>query len=278
MKFDRIEAAVKGEEVDEVPVSVWRHFPGRDLEAGSLCESSLAFQRRFDPDLMKVCPSGGYASIAWGAEIEYYGSPTGATRTRVHRIRELEDWGTLERLDVSDSILGEMTSAIECIGRAIGGEIPYIQTVFSPLTICYKIAGGRFMGDIKEDPLLVSEGLRVVSRTMVDFSKASLDAGASGIFFATQMATTNKLTDDEYRRFGLIHDLPILKAVKKAFFNTVHIHGENIMFDLIANNYPAHSLNWHDQRTLPNLMEASKRFKGALMGGINEVGTLLKGS
>ena len=106
MKFDKIESAVKGEELDEIPVSIWWHFPRRDLEADSLCERSLAFQRRFNPDLMKVCPSGGYASIAWGAEIEYYGKATGAPRTKVPRIRSLEDWGSLEELDVNDGILG----------------------------------------------------------------------------------------------------------------------------------------------------------------------------
>lgn len=137
MKFDRIESSVKGEELDELPLGVCWHFPEKCLEAKSLCEASLAFQRRFDPDLMKVCPSGGYTSMVWDAEIEYYVKATEAPRIKVHRIMELEDWGTLEELDVNDGILGEMTWTIECIGKGLSGEVPYIQTVFSPLTIAH---------------------------------------------------------------------------------------------------------------------------------------------
>ncbi|RLI09131.1 uroporphyrinogen decarboxylase [Candidatus Bathyarchaeota archaeon] len=278
-KFDKIRAAVEGEELDEIAVSVWWHFPGRDLNARDLCEMQLEFQRRFDPDLMKVCPSGGYPSIAFGAEIEYYGSPTGAPRTKVPRIRSAEDWGALEELDVQDGVLGEMVRAVECIGRGLEGRVPFIQTVFSPLTICLKIGDGRLLGDLRSEPDGVEEALEVISRTMAEFARANMDAGASGLFFATQMATLDRLTEDEYRRFGVRYDLPVLRAVRsRAFINVVHIHGENIMFDLIAESYPADALNWHDQRTPPSLADASERFPGALLGGIDERNTLVKGT
>jgi len=279
LKFDKIKAAMRGGDLDEIPVSVWRHFPGRDLEAESLCEMQLAFQRRFDPDLMKLCPSGGYPSVAFGAEIEYYGSPTGAPRTRVHRIRSAEDWGALEELDVQDGVLGEMLRAVECVAAGLEGEVPFIQTVFSPLTICLKIGGERLLDDIREEPELVEGALEAISGTMAEFARANMDAGASGLFFATQMATRDRLTEDEYRDFGMRHDLPILRAVRRrALINVVHIHGANIMFDLIARNYPADGLNWHDQRTPPSLAEASKRFTGTLLGGIDERSTLVKGT
>lgn len=278
MKFDKIKAALRGSGLDEIPVSVWWHFPGWDLKAESLCEVQLAFQRRFDPDLMKLCPSGGYPSVAFGAEIEYYGSPTGAPRTSVHIIRSAEDWGTLEELDVQDGVLGEMLRAVECVGNRLEGEVPFIQTVFSPLTICMKIGGERLLKDIREEPELVVDSLEVISRTMAEFARANMDAGASGLFFATQMATQDRLTEEEYRVFGMRHDLPILRAVRRrALINVVHVHGANIMFDLIARNYPADGLNWHDQRTPPGLTQASKRFTGTLLGGIDERGTLVKG-
>ncbi|MBS7637537.1 hypothetical protein KEJ49_01405 [Candidatus Bathyarchaeota archaeon] len=96
MKFEKIRSVILGEELDEIPVSLWRHFPGMDLDASSLCRAQLSFQRRFDPDLMKLCPSGGYASIAFGAEIEYYDSPIGAPRTRVYRVKDAEEWASLD--------------------------------------------------------------------------------------------------------------------------------------------------------------------------------------
>lgn len=278
MKHDIIKAVLRREELEAVPVALWRHFPQKDLEADSLCKQTVEFQKRFDCDLLKVCPSGGYASIAWGAKIEYYGKETGAPRTRIPRIRKLEDWGSLEELDVNDGILGEMTKSIECIGKALEYEVPYIQTVFSPLTIGIKIAGERITSDLKEDPELMKEALKVISRTMIEFSKANLDAGANGIFFATQTANTKNLSKIEYSRFCIACDVPILRAVRNALFNTVHIHGEDIYFDVIAKNYPTHSISWHDQRTKPSLSEAAEKFDGVLLGGIDEWGILVEGS
>jgi len=180
---------------------------------------------------------------------------------------------------VQDGILGEMLRVAECIGDDLEGRVPFIQTVFSPLTICMKIGGGRLLEDLRREPEQVEDALEVISRTMAEFSRANMDAGASGLFFATQMATRDVLTEEMYRRFGMRYDLPILRAVRRrAFINVVHIHGGNIMFDLIAENYPADGLNWHDQRTPPSLDEASKRFPRALLGGIDEVDTLVEGT
>lgn len=279
MKFEKIRSAMAGEEPDEIPVSLWRHFPGMDLEASSLCRAHLSFQRRFDPDLIKLCPSGGYASLAFGAEIEYYDSPLGAPRTRVYVVRDAEDWASLDEPDVQGGVLGEMIRAAERLNEALEGEVPIIQTVFSPLTICKNIGGERLLRDMREEPEPLLEGLKVIMRTMVEFTEANLDAGASGIFFATQMATYDTMSEGEYRLFGMRFDLPVLRAAqRRPLLNVVHIHGQNIMFDLIAENYPADALNWHDKRTRPDLGEASRRFGGLLLGGIDELGILVDGS
>lgn len=279
MRFEKIRSAMVGEELDEIPVSLWRHFPGMDLEASSLCKAQLSFQRRFDPDLIKLCPSGGYASLAFGAEIEYYESPMGAPRTKVYRVRDAEDWASLDEPDVQGGVLGEMIRAVVCVNEALEGEVPLIQTVFSPLTICQNIGGERLLEDMRREPELLLEGLKVITDTMVEFTKANIDAGASGIFFATQMATYDRMSEEEYRNFGMSFDIPILRAAKgRPLLNVVHIHGKNIMFDLIAGNYPADALNWHDQRTPPNLAEAHRKFGGLLLGGIDELGVLVKGS
>ena len=47
------------------------------------------------------------------------------------------------------------------------------------------------------------------------------------------------------------------------------------MFNLIAQNYPAEALNWHDQLTPPDIKDAFTKFDGVLMGGIEEQQFLL---
>ena len=59
-KIERINAALKGEEVDAVPVSFWRHFYHQERDPGLLADALLAFQREYEWDFMKVNPRASY--------------------------------------------------------------------------------------------------------------------------------------------------------------------------------------------------------------------------
>jgi uroporphyrinogen decarboxylase len=60
------------------------------------------------------------------------------------------------------------------------------------------------------------------------------------------------------------------------WFNLLHLHGTNVMFDLVA-DYPVQAINWHDQETPPSLGEAMDRFPKALVGGLRQWETMLRG-
>jgi uroporphyrinogen decarboxylase len=269
---------MSGETMGEIPVALWRHFPRDDFKAETLCTRHVEFQRRFDPDLLKYSPSGGYPTVAFGAEIEFYENFIGAPRTKNYRILSLEDWQTLEELDVGSGILGEMLKSVELLSEEFENEVPFIETVFSPLTIAAKISGDRLVSDLRADPRILEDALEVIKRTMVEFSKAVTDAGADGIFFATQFASYEILLREEYEQFGMKYDLPILSAVKNSFFNVLHIHGINTMFDTLTRYYPVHGVNWHDRMTSPSLKEAFEKTNLVLLGGLNERETMVKGS
>jgi len=287
-KFEKIKAVIKGEFLEEIPISLWHHFPKDDLKAESLVGKAMAFQERFDSDFMKFSPSGAYPHLAFGAEVEYYASMeeeiralgvyNGVSRVTKHRINSLEDWETLEEVDVNEGILGEMLRAVKLVGARLDGKAPFFETMFSPITTCMRLAGDRWRKDLDEAPGKMSHALNVISRTIANFAEAAIDYGASGIFLSVT-PTYDWFTEEEYRRFGMRHDLPILRATRpKAFFDVAHVHGSNLMFDLIAKNYPVEGINWADQRTPPTLGEGMKKFNGALIGGLNETETLLKGS
>jgi uroporphyrinogen decarboxylase len=287
-KFARIRATLSGEDLGELPVSLWHHFPVDDLHAERLVEKEMAFQERFDSDFMKFSPSGAYPYIAFGAEVEYYpsveeevkatGVYDGVSRVTKNRINSLDDWETLEEIDVNSGVLGEMLKAVRLIGEGLDGRVPFIETMFSPMTICQRLAGDRWRGDLREAPEKVSIGLEVVSRTMKEFSRASIEHGASGIFLSVT-PTHDWFSEKEYNRFGVKYDVPILEATgPKAWFNVVHIHGNDIMFDLVSKNYPAQGVNWADKRTPPSLGTALMRTDKVLIGGLGETETLMNGS
>jgi uroporphyrinogen decarboxylase len=60
------------------------------------------------------------------------------------------------------------------------------------------------------------------------------------------------LDESAYRAFGEPHDRRVLAAARGAgaWFTVVHMHGEDVMFDLLS-RYDVAALNWHIGETPP---------------------------
>ena len=73
------------------------------------------------------------------------------------------------------------------------------------------------------------------------------------------------------------YSLRVLESLNDSkLFTMLHVHGEHIYFDRKA-TLPVAAMNWHDRLTAPSLSDALRRFKGAVVGGLNEKETLQKG-
>ncbi|MDW8467935.1 MAG: uroporphyrinogen decarboxylase family protein [Burkholderiales bacterium] len=274
----RIEAAIAGEAADRVPVALWRHFPEDDQDPARLAARTVEFQRAFDFDLVKFMPSGTYGVEDWGARTAWRGAANGAREVLEPAVKRPEDWRKLARLDARRGALGAQNEALALAAKALGGTAPILQTVFSPLTTARKLAGEALLAHLREAPDAVEEGLAVIAEVTIEFGRAALEAGADGFFFATQLATTEVLTVAEYERFGVRYDLAFFEALgDRARFNLLHLHGERPMFERLA-RYPVQMINWHDRLAAPSLAEARQSFRGALVGGIDERGLLVRGS
>jgi len=277
-KRERVHAAIRGEPVDPVPRALWRHFPYEDQTAEGLARAVVDFQRRYDFDLVKVTPTSGYPAEAWGAKLEHRDNEEGTRRYLSRPVKTTADWHTLPRLDVKRGVLGRELQALELIRAELGPDVPIFQTVFSPLTTARNLSGDLWLNDLREHPHDLKAGLTRIAEVTAEFAQACLQAGADGIFFATQLANARALTEFQYREFGVPYDRMVLDAVAgKADLILLHVHGFDIFFDLMA-AYPAHIINWHDRRTAPSLAEGQARFRGAVLGGLDEWSTLLKGS
>lgn len=279
-KIEGLKALRKGETLEPTPFAMWRHFPVEDLYADKLAKKQLEYLEKFDSIVMKVSPNGRYCVIDWGCEIAFdENKMSGSAYCTNYRIKTIDDWSTLEELDVNQGMFGEQLQALKLINEGMKIHTPFVETVFNPLMVAAKLVETRelFVQSMRENPKAFHDGMKTITKVMTEFSKASIENGASGLFLATQEATTDLLTKEEYTEFGMNYDLALLKAIeKKAEFNIVHIHGDNIMFDLIAENYNVQALNWHDQLAAPTIGEAFKKFDGILMGGIEEKQFLLE--
>lgn len=114
----------------------------------------------------------------------------------------------------------------------------------------------------------VKAALEVITETTAQLVAAAIDLGADGIFLASQMSTYDKCTEQQYLEYGKPYDLRVLKAAEHGWMNTIHCHGNNIMFHILK-DYPVQVFNWHAWETLPALDEAHALTGKCLMGGLS---------
>jgi uroporphyrinogen decarboxylase len=268
-RWERVEAALAGAAVDRPPVSLWHHFPEQDQTAEALANSTRAWQERYDSDFIKFMPPGDYATIDWGLTSAYQGSDSGTRETTHYPVTTADDWRRIAPIPVDRGMHREVIEAARLTNEQLGGTVPLLQTIFSPLTIAMKLSDGRVLDHLRERPDVVHEALAAITTVTRAMTATTLERGASGVFFATQCATTDLMTVPEYEEFGARYDRQVLDAASASRFTMLHIHGENIMFDALM-TYPVHAINWHDRRTTPTLAEGTRRSGKCAIGGIHE--------
>lgn len=271
---ERVLAALAGVEVDRPPVSLWQHFPERDQSAAALGESTRWWQGLLDLDFIKLMPPGDYATIDWGLTSEFRGAKGGTRDTTFYPIQTVDDWRKITPIRATDGFNGQMVDVCGLVRDILGPDVPLLQTVFSPLTIASKLSAGKVIQHLREKPDLMHETLTVIRDVTVEMTRASMAAGASGVFFASQCATTDVMTREEYDAFGVPYEVPVVEAANAAGseFTMIHIHGANTFFDLLA-GYPGHAINWHDRRVGPDIPTAlANSPERAAVAGIDEHG------
>jgi uroporphyrinogen decarboxylase len=282
-KIERVRAALKGAAVDRVPISFWGHSYLKEWSAEELAEAMLANYRTYDWDYMKVNPRASYHVEDWGAKLERSTDANHGPRFVDWPVREPGDWRRLRPLEPERGVLGEQIQALRQIRDGLAGEAYFMQTVFSPLSVAKYLVGNQadpVLTSIQDNPDALRAALDVIAETFASYVQATLEAGASGIFFATTgWASSDVLTEEQYRRFGREYDLRVIEAFAgKAPFNVLHNCGEHIYFDLLA-DYAVEAISW--AATLPSnptLGEGKERTTRAVMGGVSERTTLPDGT
>jgi uroporphyrinogen decarboxylase len=277
-KRERLEATIRGEQADRPPVALWRHFPGCDQKPADLAASTVAFQRQYDFDFIKVTPASSYCILDWGANDVWLGNQEGTREYTEHPVNMPEDWRALRRLDPEQGALGAQLRCLKLIGEAVGGEVPYIQTIFNPLSQAKNLVGkGHLEAHLRQAPEEVLAGLEVVTESTVRFIQAARQHGIAGIFLAVQHASYERLTEEEYRKFGIAFDQRLLEAAEGLWLNVLHLHGNRVMFDLLS-EYSVQVVNWHDRETPPTLGRGQGAVTGAVLGGLRQWETMLRGA
>ncbi len=274
----RLELTLSGEKPDHLPLALWHHFPMDDQDGDLLAKATVAYQKQFDFDLIKVMPPSSFSIKDWGVKDEWRGNDEG-TRIYTERvIQSPEDWLKLKPLDPHKGYLGKQLQCLADLQDSFGSDLPYLQSIFNPLSQVKNLVGPKQVAvHIREYPEALHAGLKTITETTLRFIEAAKPLGIAGIFLAIQHASYQILTEEEYLEFGRPYDLPLLEAAGDLWANMAHLHGDEIMFDLLA-DYPVQIMNWHDRETKPTLSEGLSKFPGTVCGGISRIESFVLGT
>lgn len=267
---ERIQAAIKGEVIDRLPVALWRHFPVDDQSAEALAEAHLQYQRNYDFDLLKVTPASSFCLKDWGVEDEWVGDTEGTRRYTKRIIHDPGDWEALPVLEPTSTHLSAQLECLRLLRASLSPDTPLLQTIFSPLAQAKNLAGNDVLLEhLRHHPSAVMKGLKTIAATTRLFIEAARVTGIDGIFYAIQHAQKQLLSYEEYKLYGLLFDRETVEPAKDLWCNMLHLHGQQVHFEL-AGDLAFQIVNWHDRETHPSLTEARPLFRGVACGGMRQ--------
>jgi len=270
-KIERVRAALRCEAVDRPPYGFWTHLPGIDLDPRRLARETASFAQRYDLDFVKSMPNGLYCVEDWGCVCDYSDIERGGVaKVTEPAVDALEDWDALERVDVTRGSFGRELEHLGLLCALAGRDVPVLATAFSPLTIAGKLSNGFSREHAGRDADAVRRGLETITEVTCAFVRETIARGCAGIFFAVQEAARGAYDEAAYRALGEPYDRRVIDAARDAggWFNVVHMHGDDILFDLMK-DYDVAALNWHIGETPPAI--ADYRASGgarAILGGL----------
>lgn len=273
---------IRGEVPDRLPVWASRHNKDGFLADTSegLLNREIEFQKEYDWDMARISPAAALQVEDFGCKFmgnNHLGVPTLVSKP----VNSVADWAKIRRLDPQAGKYESIAKAIKGLSKYLEGSKLNLATAFSPLTLAQKVAGNDVLLEtMRNYPDLLKNTLDVFADTMIDFIQNCINNGADSLYYCTQTATYNLITDEEAQTFEKKYSIKVLNAVKSQLKAVIlHLHGDNIMIRHFE-DYPIDVLNWADRRTVPSvpLSEGMKYFPGCVMGGINGRTTLCTGT
>ncbi len=274
----RVWAALKGEPVDRPPVSFWGHFYHRESSATELVQATLEFQREHQWDWVKLNPRKHYHVEPWGVSYRYSGRAHEKPVLEAWPVHQASDWTSITARPHDRGALGEQLEAVRMLRAGLPADVPFVQTVFTPLAILGEMVQepGELRLHMRTHPNAVRGALAAVTATFEGYVRDVLAAGADGIYLATvDWASRDLMSPEDHREWSRPYDLRLLAAAASAPFNVLHVcKRRNLLFECA--DYPVAAFSWAATDPLnPTLAEGLARLPGAVMGGITHDDSLL---
>ncbi len=188
---------------------------------------------------------------------------------------------------------------IEGLAGRLKGQVLMSTTVFNPWAVLRnltaapkKVHGPPVLGNVETDRdeavsnLLelnregVGKTLKTIGKTLAEFTRACIKAGADGIFLSVRddWVDTERNGVGTYDELVASVDRMILEAAADGRFNMLHVCGKALNFKRFAGYPNVHVINWADRAAGPSIAEVRDWVKPAISGGVDNLGSLPTGT
>jgi uroporphyrinogen decarboxylase len=251
--MQRFMAAIKGEPLDRLPVSMWLHFASEHLTSEETARLHVRYFTTYDWDYLKSMNDYRYPlpGCEW--------------------ISTVDELRAFRPLPMSEAAFAKQLTCLRLLRSQLGADVPIVETLFNPLQTLVRGSGASAAQVVFDNPQAGRDALEAITQTLIDYVKACRQAGVTGLFYSINGAHTpasGGLTDEQFSQFVRPYDLRILQAAE-GMVRIAHIHGHHLLFERTL-DYPVEAFSWSHHSTAPSLAEARKLTSAALVGGINE--------
>lgn len=264
----RIEAVLAGRRPDRVPVSIWLHNFAREQDKDELVAESLRLQEKFDFDFLKPQSPWQSACLLWGTEVT---RPTHAderpevTRYAVHSGADLE---AITRKPVA-GMLADQVEVMRGVRKALGSGVPIVATVFTPMmTLALMHAQGKpgALGLMRSHPKHLAKALGNIADTLAEFAERAIEAGADGVFYASNTCNRGDIDRSQHDDFHAPSDAKILDACAGGWMNILHLCGPAVQTEFFL-DYAPPIVSWALTADNPGMSEMRDLTGKVVMSG-----------
>jgi uroporphyrinogen decarboxylase len=257
---ERVDRALRGEDVDRPPFSLWHHYkrPTAQLEA----QDHLAFHRKYDTDFVKVMN-----------DFDYPRSTTGK-------------WYELQPLKIP---YPEQLRTLELIRDGLNGDAYFIDTLYGPYMTAMLLlaAEPEFAGkkDAEDRSDVISrihtfqkenaagwEGaMEAITQSTINHIHRSQELGCSGTLVSIFNATSKFGSVSDYERYSRPYDKRVLAALADTKLTLLHLHTLERPYLSQFQDFEAPVINYSVKTSGIPITEVRKAYPQAIAGGVDEV-------
>lgn len=268
-KRERVLTVVNGLKADKVPAGFWLHFPPAAAQGEAALAAHLRFFNDSGTDICKVMNEN--------------------LLTADPHLQSAADWAALQPFSTDSDLFTRQVELVRSIVAAVGDSAVVLATIHGVVASASHVLGGptiydtdrdRLVRDLRENPEAMRLGLAKVADYLAALTRACLEAGADGIYYAALGGEENFYTDAEFAEFIRPLDLRVMAAASgRKGFNVLHVCKDHLNLERYR-GYPGDVVNWGVFSANPSLTDGRAIFPDkVLLGGLDDrSGVLVDGS